>query len=112
MVEGMSTALAASAKWAKTPNLLGDIVGCIQEESQVIENEEMLQVQSLEVDETKEGDASVRTAAFCTVYAWNNAVPELLRQSSPVIVIYTQSKMSHAASSGDPSLIYSAQRQC
>lgn len=58
MVEGMSTALAASAKWAKTPNLLGDIVGCIQEESQVIENEEMLQVQSLEVDETKEGDAS------------------------------------------------------
>jgi hypothetical protein len=30
MVEGMSTALAASAKWAKTPNLLGDIIGCIQ----------------------------------------------------------------------------------
>ena len=45
--------------------------------------------------------AKVRTAAFCTVYAWNNAVPELLRQSSPVIVIYTQSKMSHAASSVD-----------
>jgi hypothetical protein len=42
MVEGMSTALAASANWAKTPNLLRDIVGCIQEESQVIENEEML----------------------------------------------------------------------
>jgi hypothetical protein len=34
MVEGMSTALAASAKWANTPNLLGDIVGCIQEENQ------------------------------------------------------------------------------
>jgi len=35
MVEGMSTALAASAKWAKTPNLLGDIVGCVQEIAKV-----------------------------------------------------------------------------
>lgn len=36
MVDGMRTALAASAKFANTPSLLGDIVGIVWEQNQVL----------------------------------------------------------------------------
>jgi hypothetical protein len=55
MVEGMSTALAASAKWAKTPNLLGDIIGCIQGNRAVGKAKGCCRNESSEEDETKEG---------------------------------------------------------
>jgi hypothetical protein len=60
MVEGMSTALAAIAKWAKTPNLLGDIVGCVVFRKKIKQEKgnEMLYTEGSEAYETKDGGAS------------------------------------------------------